>query len=127
GTPRLRHVLPQDLGRLRPHHEHRAEVADQGREHVPVGAALERVRRSDRLAFLPERADQAPDDLALAVQARESLLQSASEPQEASGVYSAIVDLATGEAEVDFNDDTATSEQLVRAVETAGYGARIAG
>ncbi|OLB15667.1 MAG: hypothetical protein AUH07_02540 [Gemmatimonadetes bacterium 13_2_20CM_70_9] len=47
--------------------------------------------------------------------------------QGASGVYSAIVDLATGEAEVDFNDDTATSEQLVRAVETAGYGARIAG
>jgi copper chaperone len=47
--------------------------------------------------------------------------------QQASGVYSAVVDLATGEAEVDFNDDTATSEQLVRAVEAAGYGARVAG
>jgi len=44
-----------------------------------------------------------------------------------SGVYTAIVDLEDGEAEVDFNDDTAASEQLVRAVETAGYGARIAG
>src|SRR2546426_8145802 len=40
--------------------------------------------------------------------------------QGASGVYSAIVDLATGEAEVDFNDDSATSEQLVRAVQAAG-------
>jgi copper chaperone CopZ len=45
----------------------------------------------------------------------------------ASGVYSAVVDLATGEAEVDFNDDAATTEQLVRAVEAAGYGAKVAG
>jgi len=37
------------------------------------------------------------------------------------------VDLTTGEAEVDFNDDSATSEQLVRAVEAAGYGAKVAG
>src|SRR2546427_4002055 len=30
--------------------------------------SLERVRRGDRLAFLAERAEQAPNDLALAVQ-----------------------------------------------------------
>jgi copper chaperone CopZ len=47
--------------------------------------------------------------------------------QGASGVYSAVVDLTTGEAEVDFNDDSATTEQLVRAVEAAGYGAKVAG
>jgi copper chaperone CopZ len=47
--------------------------------------------------------------------------------QGARGVYSAVVDLTTGEAEVDFNDDTATTEQLVRAVEAAGYGAKVAG
>ncbi len=44
-----------------------------------------------------------------------------------AGVYSAIVDLATGEAEVDFDDDSATTGQLVAAVEHAGYGAKIAG
>lgn len=45
----------------------------------------------------------------------------------ASGVYSAIVDLQAGEAEVDFNDDAATAQQLIAAVEKAGYGARVAG
>lgn len=45
----------------------------------------------------------------------------------ASGVYSAVVDLQTGEAEVDFNDDTATTDQLIAAVTQAGYGARVAG
>lgn len=44
-----------------------------------------------------------------------------------AGVYSAVVDLAAGEAEVDFNDDTATTQQLVAAVERAGYGAKVAG
>jgi len=44
-----------------------------------------------------------------------------------AGVYSAVVDLATGEAEVDFNDDSATTTELVRAVERAGYGAKLAG
>ena len=47
--------------------------------------------------------------------------------QGTSGVYAAIVDLTTGEAEVDFNDDAATTDQLVRAVEAAGYGAKVAG
>ena len=45
----------------------------------------------------------------------------------ASGVYSAGVDLSGGEAEVDFNDDTTTTDQLVAAVEHAGYGAKLAG
>ena len=44
-----------------------------------------------------------------------------------AGVYSAIVDLQAGEAEVDFNDDAATTAQLVAAVEKAGYGAKLAG
>jgi copper chaperone CopZ len=44
-----------------------------------------------------------------------------------SGVYSAIVDLEDGEAEVDFNDDAVTTTQLVAAVERAGYSARLGG
>ena len=44
-----------------------------------------------------------------------------------SGVYSAIVDLQDGEAEVDFNDDAVTTAQLVAAVARAGYTARLAG
>lgn len=44
-----------------------------------------------------------------------------------SGVYSAVVDLQDGEAEVDFNDDAVTTTQLVAAVERAGYSARLGG
>lgn len=44
-----------------------------------------------------------------------------------SGVYSAIVDLQDGEAEVDFDDDTVTTTQLVSAVERAGYSAKLGG
>lgn len=44
-----------------------------------------------------------------------------------SGVYSAVVDLQDGEAEVDFNDDAVSARQLVAAVEKAGYGAKLAG
>jgi copper chaperone len=43
------------------------------------------------------------------------------------GVYSAVVDLQDGEAEVDFNDDAVTTAQLVAAVERAGYTARLGG
>ena len=43
------------------------------------------------------------------------------------GVYSAIVDLPDGEAEVDFNDDQVTTEQLLTAIAKAGYTAKIAG
>src|SRR6266581_1278489 len=34
----------------------------------------------------------------------------------AGGVYSAIVDLQAGEAEVDFDDDAATTDQLIPAI-----------
>lgn len=44
-----------------------------------------------------------------------------------TGVYSAVVDLQDGEAEVDFDDDTVTAGTLVAAVEKAGYRARLAG
>jgi len=44
-----------------------------------------------------------------------------------AGVYSAIVDLQDGEAEIDFNDDSITTQQLVAAVIEAGYGAKLAG
>ena len=44
-----------------------------------------------------------------------------------TGVYTAIVDLKDGEAEVDFNDDSVTTQQLVAAIERAGYGAKLAG
>src|SRR5438874_13585002 len=44
-----------------------------------------------------------------------------------TGVYSAIIDLPDGEAEVDFDDDSVTTEQLVAAVAKAGYGAKVAG
>ena len=44
-----------------------------------------------------------------------------------SGVYTAIVDLEDGEAEVDFNDDAVTAADLITAVAKAGYTARLAG
>ncbi len=47
--------------------------------------------------------------------------------QGVAGVYSAIVNLEAGEAEVDFNDDATTTTDLVRAIERAGYGAKLAG
>ena len=47
--------------------------------------------------------------------------------QEAGGVYTAVVDLVAGEAEVDFDDDSATTDQLIAAIERVGYRARVAG
>jgi copper chaperone CopZ len=44
-----------------------------------------------------------------------------------SGVYSAIVDLPDGEAEVDFDDDAVTTIELIGAVQKAGYGAKLGG
>jgi copper chaperone len=44
-----------------------------------------------------------------------------------SGVYTAVIDLPDGEAEVDFDDDSVTPEQLVAAITRAGYGAKVAG
>jgi P-type Cu+ transporter len=43
------------------------------------------------------------------------------------GVYTAIVDLSGGEAEVDFNDDAVTASQLLLAVRRAGYEGKLAG
>src|SRR5713226_3651150 len=43
------------------------------------------------------------------------------------GVYSAVIDLPDGEAEVDFDDDSVTTDELVAAIAKAGYGAKIAG
>ncbi|MGH9262989.1 MAG: heavy-metal-associated domain-containing protein, partial [Acidimicrobiales bacterium] len=47
--------------------------------------------------------------------------------RDVQGVYSAIVDLKDGEAEVDFDDDALTVATLIAAVERAGYGANLAG
>jgi copper chaperone CopZ len=44
-----------------------------------------------------------------------------------TGVYSAVVDLPEGEAEVDFNDDAITTVELIGAVQKAGYGAKLGG
>ena len=44
-----------------------------------------------------------------------------------SGVYTAVVDLPDGEAEVDFDDDHVTTDALLGAVTRAGYGAKLAG
>ena len=44
-----------------------------------------------------------------------------------TGVYSAVIDLPDGEAEVDFDDDSVTTQQLVAAIARAGYGAKLAG
>jgi copper chaperone CopZ len=43
------------------------------------------------------------------------------------GVYTAIVDLTAGEAEVDFDDDSVTTSRLLDAVRQAGYGVKLAG
>jgi copper chaperone len=43
------------------------------------------------------------------------------------GVYTAIIDLPDGEAEVDFDDDSVTTDQLLAAVAQAGYSAKVAG
>ncbi|MGH7671688.1 MAG: heavy-metal-associated domain-containing protein [Gemmatimonadales bacterium] len=43
------------------------------------------------------------------------------------GVYSAVVDLPDGEADVDFDDDALTTDHLIGAVKQAGYGAKVAG
>ncbi len=44
-----------------------------------------------------------------------------------SGVYSAVVDLPEGAAQVDFDDDRVTTAQHIGAVLQAGYGAKLAG
>ncbi len=43
------------------------------------------------------------------------------------GVYGAVVDLRDASAQVDYDDDTATIEELTRAVAQAGYSAAVDG
>ena len=43
------------------------------------------------------------------------------------GVYGAVVDLRNASAEVDYDDDTATLEELTAAVAKAGYAAAVDG
>src|SRR5207244_12066607 len=43
----------------------------------------------------------------------------------AGGVYSAVVDLQAGKAEEDFDDDAATTDQLIAAIQRAGSGAPV--
>ena len=43
------------------------------------------------------------------------------------GVYGAVVDLRGASADVDFDDDAATMEELVAAVAQAGYAATVDG
>jgi len=43
------------------------------------------------------------------------------------GVYGAVVDLRGGSAEVDYDDDTATMDELMAAVAQAGYAAAVDG
>ncbi len=47
--------------------------------------------------------------------------------KQTAGVYAAFVDLTSGEAEIDFDDDSTTTEQLMAAVQKAGYTAKLAG
>lgn len=44
-----------------------------------------------------------------------------------NGVYTAIIDLPDGEAEIDFDDDSVTTDQLIAAITKVGYGAKVAG
>ena len=43
------------------------------------------------------------------------------------GVFSAVVDLRNASAELDYDDDTATIEELTAAVAKAGYAAAVDG
>ena len=78
GRP-LRHVLAEDLERTHADGHQGAHVADEREDRV---AALERVGRRDGLPFLPQGAIETADDLALAEEDDEPLLDVAREPRE---------------------------------------------
>src|ERR1043165_9763854 len=63
-SPRLGHVLREDLTWLDTLDEHRAEIADQRRDEV---LRFERVRGADRGRFLAQRTKYAADDFRLPV------------------------------------------------------------
>ena len=70
----LRHVLLQHVGRFGAGDQNRAEVADQRLDDVTL-FEVERVRRRDRLALLPEGAVQTADHLRLPEERDDPLLQ----------------------------------------------------
>jgi hypothetical protein len=76
GRVTLCHVLLDDLVRLRALNQHRAEVPDQRGEDVAFGA-VEGVRAADGVRLLAEGAEQSADDLCLAVEIDETLLEGA--------------------------------------------------
>src|SRR6185503_20888467 len=77
-SPRLRHVLSEDLARSNAFHEYCAEVSDQGSDKV---VWLECVGGADCCCFLAQRAKHAADDLCLAVEIHETLLNETREFQ----------------------------------------------
>ena len=80
GEVAARHVLRHDVARRVAHDEDDAQVADERPDDV---ALAERVGRSDRRRLLAERAVEAADDLALAVEVDEPLFDDAVQPHEA--------------------------------------------
>src|SRR5450432_2875301 len=79
GRIALRHVLTNDLQRLRAPHKHRAEVANERAEDVAL-AAIEREGAADRIGLLPQRSKKPANDLRLPVEVHEPLLERAREP-----------------------------------------------
>ena len=75
----LRHVLTKDFERPDPDRHQRAHVADQRQNRV---APLERIRGRDRLTFLSQTPIETADDLALAEEDDQSILDLAREPRE---------------------------------------------
>src|SRR5437762_435313 len=72
----LRHVLFDDVDRLRACDENCAEVADEWLDDVAL-FEIERVRRRYRFAFLAEGAIEAADDFGLTKEGDEALLERA--------------------------------------------------
>src|SRR5688572_28837913 len=75
----LRHVLLDDLVWFRSLDEHRSEIADQGRQHVTL-RTIERVGAAYGVRFLAKGAEKPADDLGLAIQVDQPLLERPSEP-----------------------------------------------
>src|SRR5258706_10119349 len=79
GRVSLGHVLFYDLARLRPLHEHRAEVADERREHIALGA-IQRVGAPDGVCLLAERTEKAAHHFGLTIEVHQSLLERPGQP-----------------------------------------------
>src|SRR5512140_323055 len=79
GRVALRHVLTDDLERLRALHEHRAEIPNERAQNV-AGRAVERERAAHGVRLLAQRAKETADPLRLPVEVHEPLLERAREP-----------------------------------------------